>query len=254
MQAEDFAYLYELESTFWWFVGMREITAALLDPVCPPGKDRQVLDDGAGAGGNIEWLKRYAGNGQVAGIDVTSEALSFCRRHGHQMLVQASATDLPFHNESFDLVSSFDVLVQLPAEGADKFAIGEIFRVLRPGGIAFVRGAAYEWLKSDHDAALASHHRYSLEELSGKLQSAGFEILRTTYANSLLLPVALVRRLLLKRIGLARGSDVKPMPAALGWINTPLTAALRAEAAWLKRGKTKLRFGLSAICVARKPR
>ncbi len=252
MQPEDFAYLYELESDFWWFVGMREITAALLDPICPPGIDRQILDDGAGAGGNIAWLKRYAGKGQVAGIDVTSEALKFCRKQGHQLLVQASATNLPFRESNFDLVSSFDVLVQLPEEGSDKFAISEIFRVLRPGGIAFVRGAAYEWLKSDHDAALATYHRYSLEELAEKMKDAGFEILRTTYANSLLLPVALVRRLLLKRIGLARGSDVKPMPSGLRWLNAPLTAALRAEAAWLKR-RTGLPFGLSAICVARKP-
>jgi SAM-dependent methyltransferase len=253
MQPEDFAYLYELESDFWWFVGMREITAALLDPVCPPGVDRQILDDGAGAGGNIAWLKRYAGNGQVSGIDVTSEALTFCRKQGHQLLVQASATDLPFRDSNFDLVSSFDVLVQLPGEGSDRFAINEIFRVLKPGGIAFVRGAAYEWLKSDHDAALATHHRYSLEELVGKMTDAGFEILRSTYANSFLLPVALVRRLVLKRIGLARGSDVKPMSPALRWVNAPLTAALRAEAAWLRRRDTKLGFGLSAICVARKP-
>ena len=53
MQPEDFAYLYELETDFWWFVGMREITAALLDPVCPPGIDREVLDDGSGTGGNL---------------------------------------------------------------------------------------------------------------------------------------------------------------------------------------------------------
>jgi len=253
MQPEDFAYLYELESDFWWFVGMREITAALLDPVCAPGIDRQVLDDGSGTGGNLSWLKRYAGNGEVAGIDVTAEALSFCKKQGHQLLVQASATDLPFPESRFDLVTSFDVLVQIPGVGSDESAISEIFRVLKPGGIAFVRGAAYEWLKSDHDAALATHHRYSLEELVGKMKAAGFEILRSTYANSFLLPVALVRRLVLKRIGLARGSDVKPMPSALRWANAPLTAALRAEAAWLRRGETKLGFGLSAICLARKP-
>src|SRR5437667_3124814 len=95
MQPEAFAYLCELQSDFWWFVGMREITAALLDPVCPPGIDRQVLDDGAGVGGNLSWLKRYAGNGEVAGIDVTAEALSFCKKQGHQVLVQASAPGRP---------------------------------------------------------------------------------------------------------------------------------------------------------------
>ena len=29
MQAEDYEYLYRLEEDFWWFPGMREITAAL---------------------------------------------------------------------------------------------------------------------------------------------------------------------------------------------------------------------------------
>src|SRR5438046_8917824 len=89
MQPEDFAYLYELESDFWWFVGMREVTAAILDPLCPPGLDRQVLDDGSGTGGNLSWLQRYAGNGQVAGIDLTAEALSFCKKQGHQLLVRS---------------------------------------------------------------------------------------------------------------------------------------------------------------------
>jgi|ERR1051326_498402 SAM-dependent methyltransferase len=253
MQPEDFAYLYELESDFWWFVGMREITAVLLDPLFPPGVDRQILDDGSGAGGNISWLKRYAGKREVAGIDVTADALHFCRKQGHTLLVQASATQLPFPAASFDLVTSFDVLVQIPGEGSDESALAEIFRLLRPGGIAFIRGAAYEWLKSDHDAALDSHRRYSLEELRSKTKAAGFEIVRCTYANALLLPVALIRRLLLQRVGLARGSDVKPWPRGLRWVNWPLAAALRLEAAWLRERGASLPFGLSAICVVRKP-
>ena len=47
MHTEDYQYLYDLEEHFWWFEGMREITANLLDPVCPPGPKRAVLDAGA---------------------------------------------------------------------------------------------------------------------------------------------------------------------------------------------------------------
>ncbi len=83
MQSEDFAYLYDLEEKFWWFVGMRAITAALLDPVCAPGRDRLILDDGCGTGGNLEWLKRYAGNGKVVGLDLETDALGFCRERRH---------------------------------------------------------------------------------------------------------------------------------------------------------------------------
>jgi hypothetical protein len=63
--------------------------------------------------------------------------------------------------------------------------------------------AAYEKLKSGHDAALSTHHRYNLDDFKTKLESTGFEVIHTTYANSYLLPVAVVRRLVLKKTGLA---------------------------------------------------
>jgi SAM-dependent methyltransferase len=257
MQTEDYEYLYRLEEEFWWFVGMREITAALLDPLLPPlgcGGDRAILDAGCGTGGNLEWLARYAGNGRVVGIDLVSTALEFCRKRNHERLALASATDLPFADESFDLVTSFDVLVQIPDGGADERAMREMFRVLKPGGIAFARGAAYEWMKSGHDRALGTQRRYDLDELRKKLKRAGFEVLRETYANSLLFPVAAIRRRLLKPLGLAdEGSDVKPLPQNLQWLNRVFTNALLWEAKRLRETKARLPAGLSVICVARRP-
>ena len=253
MQPADHAYLYELEDSFWWFAGMREITAALLDPVTPSPTDKTVLDAGCGTGGMMSWLARYAGNGSVAGIDLSPAALGFCRLNGHREVAQASVTSLPFPDATFDLVTSFDVLVQLPGAGSDDLALREIRRVLKPGGITFVRVAAYEWMRSSHDTALNTQHRYSLAELVEKVKQAGFDLLRATHANSLLMPVAMFQRQVLKRIGLASGSDVKPLPAPLRWLSPVLTAALRAEARWLIRPQASLKFGLSAICVAQKP-
>jgi uncharacterized protein YigE (DUF2233 family) len=57
---------------------------------------------------------------------------------------------------------------------------------------------------------------------------------------------------LLKRLGLAeRGSDVKPLPAGLAWLNGALAGLLRAEAFLIKR-KINLPAGLSIICLAKK--
>jgi SAM-dependent methyltransferase len=253
VKAEDYADLYSLEESFWWFLGMREITAVLLDPVCPPAQDRVILDAGCGTGGMLSWLARYAGRGEVIGIDVAPEALRFCRQRGHKHLAQASAEHLPFGDSVFDLVTSFDVLVQLPGEGSDASALSEMHRVLRPGGFAFVRVAAYEWMRSGHDAALDSQRRYTLGQLKEKMDSAGFKVLRASYANSILFPVAVLRRLILKRIGLAeKGSDVKPLPPSLGWLNRALTRTLLSEALLLKLKIGYLPFGLSIICVAKK--
>lgn len=253
MKPADHAYLYELEDSFWWFAGMREIAAALLDPVCAIAIDRSILDAGCGTGGMMSWLTRYAGNGRVAGIDLSPAALGFCRLAGHETVAQASVTSLPFPDSKFDLVTSFDVLVQLAGAGSDELALSEILRVLKPGGITFVRVAAYEWMKSSHDSALATQHRYFLGELVGKMEHAGFDVLRATHANCLLMPLAIFQRQVLKRIGFSSGSDVKPLPAPLRWLNPVLTAALRTEARWLSRPQSKLSFGLSAICVAQKP-
>lgn len=254
MQAEDYKYMYELEDHFWWFAGMRTIAGALLDQYCQTNCNRRILDAGCGTGSNLLWLQRYAGNGDVYGIDLNLQALQLSRERGTERLVQASVTDLPFDDSSFDLVTSFDVLVQLPTSGADVQAIQEMYRVLRPGGIGFVRAAANEWLRSGHDEALGTQKRYRLSELSSRLEHNGFVVLRATYANSLLLPAAAFRRLVLKRAGLAdSGSDVKPLPPGLKPLNTIFRVMLQAEAAWLRSMHLNLPAGVSAICVVRKP-
>ena len=245
--------MYALEESLWWFVGMREVTRAVLDPLCPPGPRRDVLDAGCGTGGMLSWLERYAGGGRVAGVDISADALDFCRRRGLRDVARASVTALPFDAETFDLVTSFDVLVQLPGEGSDELAMREMFRVLRPGGIAFVRAAAYEWMRSGHDAALDTQRRYTLGQLTERMKRAGFRVRRATYANSLLLPAAVVRRLVLKRLGLADpGSDVKPPGSDR--LNRALASALKAEARLLTRPNVNLPAGLSTICIAEKPR
>ena len=92
MKKEDYVFLYELEEDLWWFAGMREITAALLDQVFKPMPHRKILDAGCGTGGMISWLERYAGKGKIFGIDTVKDALVFCRE---QINVTGSSILLP---------------------------------------------------------------------------------------------------------------------------------------------------------------
>ena len=255
MEIEDFHHLRELEESFWWFVGMRDIQQTLLDQVLPRGWAADAFDIGCGTGGNIAWLQRYVSPvGVTAGLDIEPTALAYCRERGFMQLVQGSADALPVESASQAIVTAFDVIQQLPRDrGIEVFA--EIHRVLRPGGHAFIRSAAYEWMRSGHDAALHTQHRYTVRELAGLAEDAGLQVLRRTSANAVLLPVAAVRRLLMKRLGAAdAGSDVKPLGPRLRWINGLFTRALRLEARILRRPRTRLPFGLSAIVVVRRPK
>jgi SAM-dependent methyltransferase len=56
--------------------------------------------------------------------------------------VVADATDLPFPDASFDVVTFFDVLEHIPD---DARAVAEALRVLRPGGFALVTTPSQHW-------------------------------------------------------------------------------------------------------------
>src|SRR5262245_2870942 len=129
------------EEAHWWYAGMRRIVAALLSHGLLP-KNPRVLDAGCGTGYNLRWLREnYASS--VVGLDCSPLALEFCRSRGERELVRASIADLPLASGSFDLVISFEVVTQL-REGTDRErSLGELRRVLRPGGILLVRVAAF---------------------------------------------------------------------------------------------------------------
>jgi SAM-dependent methyltransferase len=257
MMAEEFIRLFALEERHWWFRGMREIVAAILDPVAadlaPGGEPARILDVGCGTGFMLRWLERYSGGGPVMGLEYSSGGIAFCRSRQHRALVRGTAAALPFATGSFDLLTSFEVLDELPD---DSPAIGEMVRVLRPGGRALIRVPALEWLRSGHDTSMHTQHRTTAGELSAKLLRAGLEVERATFANLLLLaPIAGYR---LTR-NLARGretavSDVRSLPRLITGFDGAFFACLWAEARWLRRRGARLPLGVSALCLARKPR
>jgi SAM-dependent methyltransferase len=240
----EYDYMFKLEDGLWWYVGMRRIVDRLLQRhLAPAADEREILDAGCGTGGSLKQLQRY---GRVTGFDFSEQATRLYTTRERGRVLTASADAMPFRDESFDLVTSFDVLCQLEP-WQEEAALSELARVLRPGGTLITRVPAYQALYGPHDAAIRTRHRYTAGEMTNKIERSGLRPLQATYANALLLPIALARRLLAKRLG-GRESDVRPVPAPL---NALLQAVLALEAPLLAR--TSLPFGLSVMVVARKP-
>ena len=244
MEQDEYRRLYELEENLWWFRGMRAISLALLERSLDGAIELDSLDAGCGTGGMLASLARY---GDVTGLDRSSDALHFARQRGAHKLVQASIARIPFAEQRFDLVTSFDVLYHRGVAD-DEEALREIARVIRPGGKLLVRVPAFESLKSRHDEAVHTRQRYGKKELTEKLRRAGLEPVFVSFANCLLFPVAFLRRKLERLLGSSRtGSEVQAVSPAL---DKALVLPLRLEA-WLLR-YTSLPFGLSLVAVAKK--
>ena len=72
MDPAEYDYMFKLEDSLWWFVGMRRITTGLLRRSLT-GRPRplSVLDAGCGTGGS---LKQLQGFGEVAAFDFEARA------------------------------------------------------------------------------------------------------------------------------------------------------------------------------------
>lgn len=251
MRERDYAAMFVEEETHWWYVGMRALLDSLLPPASLPTAPR-TLDAGCGTGYNAIWLRRRYG-AQVTGLDYSAYAFPYCRKRQQHDLVQGSVAALPFLPNSFDFVICLEVLTQLEDDRLRLQAMREISRVLRPGSYAILRVPAFKWLRSSHDRELRTYHRYGSRDFKEGIESAGLRIVRFTFANTLLFPVALLWRSL-KRIGLApAGSDVSPTTRGPAWLNRIITSIIRIEAAALRGNRISLHWGTSLVAIGQKP-
>lgn len=105
-----------------------------------PGQN--VLDIGCGTGTLTLLIKQTQPSATVYGLDVDYQVLDIARRKAEQVaesivLQQGAATCLPYLDESFDCVFASLMLHHLTRQDKQR-ALGEAFRVLKPGGELYV--------------------------------------------------------------------------------------------------------------------
>src|SRR5215213_8624996 len=103
MQQHTYAIMDEVEGSHWWFVGRRAILETFLRGIvnhqAATATSLRILDVGCGTGANLEMLSQF---GSAQGVDVSDDALEFCRQKG--LTVQKGlAETLPYADETFDI-------------------------------------------------------------------------------------------------------------------------------------------------------
>ncbi len=145
-----------------------------------PGPPIQVLDAGIGTGAlSLALLEEVRRPVMLAGVDLSARMLDeagakLSARGCVAALTQGSICSLPYEDDTFDLVMSAHVLEHLPDPVA---ALGELKRVLRPGGLLMASitrrsrlGAYVQW----------KWHTHQISPLEGKrwFRSSGLQAIR----------------------------------------------------------------------------
>ena len=143
-----------------------------------------VLDIGCGGGGNIERYAKMVLNGKIYGIDYSKTAVYISkeinRRYINQGIVEiyeGSISSLPFLDNFFNLVSSFETFYFWSDLTRD---LKEIYRVLKPNGHLILVNEGYKCdnkkrrQKAEKWSKLGNFPIHTPEEYKEFLEQAGF--------------------------------------------------------------------------------
>jgi SAM-dependent methyltransferase len=230
------------EDQHWWYRGRRTVLERVLTDLRLPARAR-ILDAGCGSGRN---MVEFARHGTVTGIELSDTSVALARERGAGDVIEGSVLEMPFEAGSFDLAASLDVIEHLQD---DLQALRELRRVVAPGGSLLITVPAYQWLWSGHDEINHHFRRYTRRSLQRIGEQAGWHQVRTTYFNSLLLPAAILLRVLdrFSRKTTESSLDLWVPPAPVNWL---LERPLALEAAMIGRGG-RIPAGLSLLAVFR---
>lgn len=244
MQQHTYAIMDRVEDTHWWFVGRRAILESFLRQIVEDQRsgtrDLRILDVGCGTGANLEMLAQF---GKAEGVDVSDDALEFCRLKG--LTVQKGlAEQLPYADEMFDITTALDVVEHLDDDVA---GLKEMHRVTKTGGRSLIFVPAFMWLWGVQDDVSNHRIRYTKRQIVERIKKAGYTVERATYANFTFFAPILGGRALMKFTGIKPESENNVNVSALNGVFGKLFGA---ERHWLKR--FDFPFGVSIVVIARK--
>lgn len=242
MNIEMYRIFFDIQKQHWWFVTKKDIILDTLNSHIELQKDSAVLDIGCGSGLMLNALDALA---NTSGMDMSNEAIQFSKEIFNGSILQGWLPDnVPFPHESFDLITALDVVEHIDN---DVGSLAEIRNQLKSGGKAIITVPAYMFLWSSFDDMNEHKRRYTLPELKQKLVSAGFQVEKISYFNSLLFPLVYLVRKLNNLIGRDGTSDVE-MPGRS--VNYILRKIFGIEKYLLRF--CNLPFGVSILAVVKK--
>ena len=175
---------YTLERNHWWFRAREAIIIETIRRKIDPCKELNILNVGCATGRSTEYLSNF---GTVTSVEYDKDCCSFLLSETGIDAINASATELPFANNTFDVVCAFDVIEHIENH---QLAINELIRVTKNNQYVFVSVPTFVSLWSKHDVINHHFRRYKMNELKSLfLNNKNGNIVYSTYFNFIFFPL-----------------------------------------------------------------
>jgi SAM-dependent methyltransferase len=216
------------------------------------GHDDTIVEVGCSSGYTLHEIRRAFPDALVIGADYVGAPLQALGRAQPDLpLLQIDLTRCPLPDASVNALVALNVLEHIEDDAA---AVRHIYRVLKPGGVAYIELPAGPGLFDVHDKVLMHYRRYTLHDAVDLFEAAGFTIEHPTHLGFLVWPAFVAVKLRNKR-HLAATEEVQRAIVAKsirGTKSSPaMRLAMRAETALSKLGSFPV--GVRVVLTAVKP-
>lgn len=172
-------------------------------------EQQQVLDIGSGDSAYRDRLQQH---NQLVTLDYPATNARYTRLPD----VFGNAESLPFRSQQFDSVIMFEVLEHVPN---DRQSANELFRVLKPGGLAYV-SIPFIYPMHDRPGDFRRYTRYGIELV---LKDSGFRTFDTRPAGNSFTSAVQLANLALMECTLQSLEKCSPLGLLVAAISWPIT-------------------------------
>ena len=145
-----------------------------------------ILEVGCSSGFMLRSLLAHFPNAFVMGSDVVGEPLQkLAASLPHLPLFRFDLTHCPLPDNSIDVVILLNVLEHIKN---DEAAMRQVYRILKPGGVAIIEAPASPHLYDAYDEMLCHFRRYTLASLCSLAAQSAFHITKATHLGCFIYP------------------------------------------------------------------
>ena len=213
MQKNEYKTMFEFEDNYWWYNSLHEINKYYIDLYSNNNKNKKIFDAGCGTGKMLKIIENY---NFTEGIDISEEAISFCKKRNLQNIKKDDLNTWETKKNKYDFIISSDVICSIGIKNEPDI-LKKFYSSLKPNGKLILNLPALKILSRNHDKSVFVRKRYKKNSFIKELKAVGYKINVATYRYSGLFFIILLKKFFEKFNKKKEiKSDLKPIPS---WLN-----------------------------------